>query len=73
MAKYYGKVGYETTAENRPGVWVQSIIERSYPMDVYRNSRTLQGTSERNDSINVSMTASIVVDPYAYENFHAIR
>ena len=75
MAKYYGKVGYETTSEDahRPGVWTSTMTDKFYPMDIYRNSRSLQGTSERNDSINVSMTASIVADPFAYENFHAIR
>lgn len=73
MPKYYGRVGYEITTEDSPGVWVAHITEQNYPMDVYRNSRMLQGSSERNDSVNVSMVASLVADPYAYENFHAIR
>lgn len=73
MAKWYGKVGYEETSEVEPYVWEPSITEREYAGEVYRNHRRLEGSQNINDSINVNMEISIVADPYAYQNFHAIR
>ena len=29
MAKFYGKVGYVETVETRPGVFTQSVTERT--------------------------------------------
>ena len=73
MAKFYGKIGYAITKETTPGVWVEEIVERSYYGDVIRNIRRLQGSENLNDDINVSNEISIVSDPFANENFHAIR
>lgn len=73
MAKYFGKVGFATTVETSPGIYEETIVERNYFGDVYRNSRRLQSTDQVNDNINVSNEISIVADPYANENFHAIR
>lgn len=76
--KYYGAVGYaetvETDPEKHPGVYEEVITERYYYGDVVRNYRRLeQASSQLNDNINVSNSFSIVADPYAYQNFHAIR
>ena len=73
MAKWYGVIGYATTVETKPGVWVEEITERSYYGDVIRNTRRLQTTEHLNDNVNVSNEISVVSDPYAIENFHAIR
>lgn len=73
MAKFYGKVGYAETVETEPGVWIEKTISRSYYGDVLRNIRKLQATDQVNDDINISNEISIVADPYAYNNFHAMR
>lgn len=74
MAKWFGKIGFATTVETTPGVWEEQIVSREYYGDVVRNTRRLQSSSEKlNDDINISNQLSIVADPYANENFHAIR
>lgn len=73
MAKYYGSVGYAEQVETAPGVWEERITERQYYGDVVRNMRKLESSGEVNDNINVSMEISIVADPYAIQNFHAMR
>jgi hypothetical protein len=73
MAKFYGVVGYATTEETAPGVWTETVVERSYYGDLIRNTRKLQTASQVNDDINVSNEISIVADPYANENFHFMK
>lgn len=73
MARFCGIVGFAETRETRPGVWEEIMTERQYYGDVVRNIRKLQSTSQLNDNIDVSNNISIVADPYANQNFHAIR
>lgn len=73
MAKWYGKIGYVEQVETVPGVWEEKPIERNYYGDVVRNIRKLESSGELNDNVNVSMEISIVADPYAMQNFHAMR
>lgn len=73
MAKFYGPVGYAQTAETKPGVLVEQITERIYFGDLIRNTRKLQSSETLNDDINVANEISIVADPFANENFHAMR
>lgn len=74
MAKWFGKIGYGETVETKPGVWTERITEREYYGDLIRNSRRLQSVADKvNDDINISNQLSIVSDPYANENFHAMR
>lgn len=71
--KWYGVIGYGETVETKPGVWKETIIERTYYGDVIRNNRSLQSAGQVNDNINISNQFSIVADPYAEQNFHTIR
>ena len=73
MAKWFGKIGYAETVETAPGVWVEHIVEREYYGDLNKNNRRLQSTDQLNDNINISNELSIISDPYAMENFHAMR
>jgi hypothetical protein len=59
--------------ESTPGDWVEEITERSYYGDVIRNSRLLQNSGGINDNVNIAMQFSIIADPYATQNFHAMR
>lgn len=73
MAKFYGSVGYAVTEETKPGVWKEQIIERQYYGDITRNTRELRSSDQLNDDVNIANEISIVADPFAYENFHAMR
>lgn len=73
MAKWYGLIGYAESVETSPGVHVEKIVSRSYYGDLTRISRRLQPADQLNDDINIANELSIVADPYAYENFHAMR
>lgn len=71
--KFFGKVGYGVSGESTNGVWTDQINERSYYGDVERTSRRLVTTQEVNSDISVENTISIVADPFALNNFHAIK
>lgn len=73
MAKWYGRIGYAELEEIEPGVWDEQITEREYFGDSIRNTRLLQNSGNINDNINVGNQISIVADPYAVQNFHAMR
>ena len=38
-----------------------------------RNIRQLEASDKVNDDINISNEISIIADPFAYQNFHAMR
>lgn len=73
MAKFYGAIGYGKSDETAPGVWEDVIAERFYFGELTRNTRRLQTSEHLNDDIDISNEISIVADPFAYENFHAMR
>lgn len=73
MAKFFGVIGFAEMVETSPGVHTEQITERSYYGDVIRNSRRLQSTENLNDDIIVANEIHIVADPYANQNFHAMR
>ena len=73
MAKFYGSVGFAKSKVDDLGVAREVITTRSYYGDVNRNIQRLQATDNLNDDIQINNEFSIVADPYANENFHAIR
>lgn len=73
MAKFYGTIGYVKTVETEPGMWEEQKIERQYSGGLVKNTRRLESSGGVNDNVNISNEVSIVADPYAYENFHAMR
>lgn len=73
MAKFYGKIGFGSTVEIRPGVWQDAITARSYYGDVVRNSLQLQAGEMLNPNLTPGNSISIVADAYANEHISAIR
>ena len=73
MNKWFGKVGYANTSEVRPGVYEEVITEREYYGDVIRNTKQIENSGEVIDNISVSVSISIVADPFAYNNFHTMK
>ena len=71
--RFFGEIGYGTTVESAPGVWTDTIIEKSYYGDVLRNTRKSQEGEHLNNDLSVGNSISIVADAYAGENFINIR
>lgn len=74
MAKFFGKVGYAGgQVEEKPGVWVEQIVEFDYYGDVLRNTRQIREGETLNNDLSVSNSISVMADAYAFEHFFAIR
>ena len=73
MAKFYGPIGYAETVETAPGVWKEIVTERPYSGDVLRISRSWQAGENLNDDLNINNQISIIADPFANQNFYAMR
>ena len=73
MSKFYGEVGYADTIETRPGVWVDSIVERSYYGDVYEMRSRWDKSGGVNENLTISHTINILADAFAYEHFSKIK
>lgn len=74
MGRYYGKIGFKSTVEKRPGVFVEDIIERTYSGDYMRNKNSQTTSTDKvNDDIRINHNISIVADEYIYNNFYDIK
>lgn len=74
MAKFYGSIGFAADAiETSPGVWTEGIIERTYRIDVIRNTMRHDPDGSVNENLNVSNILSIIADPFANQNIQQIR
>lgn len=73
MAKFCGEVGYITTKETEPGIWVEESKEITYYGDLVRNTSKYQPSGGINDNITINNNISIIADPYAMENFQYMR
>lgn len=73
MAKYYGEIGFAISTETKPGVWKDQIVTRNYYGDLTRDTRQLQSADKLNDNLTISNELQIVADPFARENFYAMR
>jgi len=74
MNKFYGAVGYAETEDiNDDGVWQEQITERKYAGDILKFISRSRDGENLNRNIVPDNRISIVADPFAYDNFHAIR
>lgn len=71
--KFCGNIGFAETVKTKPGVCEERITERRYFGDITRNLRRLQDNAKVNSDVDISNEISIVADPFANENFHAMR
>ena len=72
--KWYGKLGLYEQNEIEPGVWVDGIVEREYYGDIIRLINHTQPASEKvNEDLKLNNQLSIVLDPYALDNFAFLR
>ncbi len=73
MAKFFGKIGYVTNEETRPGIWESDVKEKQYSGDINRFVRRWQNGTKVNDDVNISAQVSVIADTYLLENSHCIR
>ena len=73
MAKWHGKVGYVTSVETEPGIWVTEATERPYSGDILKLSSRWATSSNLNDNVSITNQISILADPFAYQNFSSIK
>jgi len=74
MAKFFGVIGYAESYEERPGVWMDRIIERTYTGELLRNvGNWVPSSNSTNDNLNLSNQVSVLTDPYAMENSHLMK
>lgn len=72
--RFFGKIWFEDTVEDSPGIWVPMLVPREYIGDVNRYQRNWQqqeGTT--NDKLNISNEISVVADTYMMENLGSMR
>ena len=73
MARFYGKIGYASTEEVKPGVHKEIYTERSYKGDVLTKRYNWQNSDYLNDDLVINNDISIISDNFATNNFGAMR
>lgn len=73
MAKFSGVIGFAETEETSPGIWEETIVERSYKGEILRNYVQWNAGDKVNDDLSLNNTFSIVADPYAFAHIGVIR
>ena len=73
MAKFFGKIGYVTTEETRPGIHENVVVEKTYSGEITRLFRRWQNGTKVNDDVNITAQISIIADSYLLNNMHCIR
>jgi hypothetical protein len=73
MAKFHGPIGFVTTIETAPSVHREVVTEYNYYGDVIRDSRRFQSGDGLNDNLQINNQISVIGNPYAYDNFPAMR
>lgn len=73
MARFYGKVYYETQIETTSGVYTPSITYRYYYGDIIRAARRYESGNLVNQNLTLSHEISILADAYAFDNYANIK
>ena len=73
MAKWSGKIGFAEQTETRPGVWGETIKEKSYKGDLLQVFIRNQAANQVLDDLNITNRISIVADLHANQNIPMMR
>lgn len=71
--KWFGKIGFEISKEQSPGVYVPDIEEKDYYGDLIKNVKRTNEGDKVNDDISLSNQLSIIFDPYIQNHFSTIK
>ena len=72
MGKFYGKIGFSTKQETKPGVFETIIKERVYYGEISKKSLKNQIGEQVNDNLRVNTQVSILCDEYLSDHFSEI-
>ena len=72
MAKFYGKIGFNSTVESAPGVYSDDIVEKPYQGDILKNTRRYEQGAGTIDDVKLNNKISILGDNFSNEHFHEI-
>lgn len=75
--KFYGIIGFVNTEEmtedpEKPGIWRAKTTERKYIMELRKVSRRRDTSDQINDDFQINNQMSVIMDPFAKENFRTI-
>lgn len=73
MARFYGKVYYETLSETAAGVQTPNLTGRYYYGDIVRAARRYEAGDVVNQNLTLSHEVSILADAYAFDNYAMIK
>lgn len=73
MARFYGKIGFAVAGETRPGVWMNTIVERPYFGTLNRVVARDQSADKVNNDLVFNNEISIAADSYAYAHYSEIK
>ena len=73
MAKFHGAIGYALPGETAPGVWTDTIVEKTYRGDVILDQNRWQPGDKVNDDLDIDNSISIIADKYAYQNLGKMK
>lgn len=74
MSKFYGKIGYNVSAEREgePGVYDPGPVERTCYGELLRTEKTAVGSDKVNQDIDLRNELSIIANPFAINHFSDI-
>lgn len=73
MAKFSGLVGYVTTEQTTPGVWLPVETPKRMRGDIIRQSSSRQNDDKVNSDVSLNHRISLVGDAYSFGNYYNIR
>lgn len=73
MARFAGEIGFVTSVETRPGVYMEQVVVRPYKGDITRKGLNVDTDSQVNADFRLSNILSVVADGFMYENFSHVR
>lgn len=68
MPRCSGVIGYALAGETQPGVWTNTMTEKTYYGEIVRDTRRIVDQAQINDNINISNNISIVSNKFMLEN-----
>jgi hypothetical protein len=73
MAKLRITIGFATSIERKPGVFVEEIVEKPYTGDLFKNTMTNTSGQSVNPNLSLSNKFSMLVDDFSKQNHSKIR
>lgn len=73
MGKCFVKVGYAIPEEYEPGRWKHVMVEHEYGGETLRDAYDIQSTDKVNEDLRLSISFSLIADPFALQHCGAIR